>query len=233
MTAAMIRIPGRGTASGAGRPGRAGRLTAAVALAATAFLGMALAAAGCRPPPHPAVGLPVGGLPLVSLTGADRRAPQFAGRVTLLNFWGTWCMPCRRELPGLARLAARLADDPAFQLVAVSCGPGGVDDPGELAATTLDFLAREKLAIDAWADPDGRTRLLFSATYGLAAFPTTYLVGPDARIRRVWTGYSPGDEAQVAAAVVALLPARPAAPATGSAPPAAAGDTPAAASSGR
>jgi thiol-disulfide isomerase/thioredoxin len=170
-----------------------------------ASLVIGLAAAACSPPPHPAVGLPVGGLPLVSLGGPDRRAPEFAGRVTLLNFWGTWCMPCRRELPGLARLASRLADEPAFQLVAVSCGPGGVDDPGELAATTADFLAREKLAIDAWADPDGRTRLLFSAMYGLAAFPTTYLIGPDARIRRVWTGYSPGDEAQVAAAVVALV----------------------------
>jgi thiol-disulfide isomerase/thioredoxin len=170
-----------------------------------AMLAIALAAAGCSPTPHPAVGLPVGSLPLVSLTGPDRRAPQFAGRVTLLNFWGTWCMPCRRELPGLARLAKRLEGEPVFQLVAVSCGAGGVDDPGELAATTGDFLAREKLAIDAWADPDGRTRLIFSAMYGLAAFPTTYLIGPDAQIRRVWTGYSPGDESQVAAAVVAVL----------------------------
>jgi thiol-disulfide isomerase/thioredoxin len=170
-----------------------------------ASLVIGLAAAACSPSPHPAVGLPVGRLPLVSLSGPDRRAPEFTGRATLLNFWGTWCMPCRRELPGLARLAARLEGEPAFQLVAVSCGPGGLDDPGELAATTADFLAREKLAIDAWADPDGRTRLLFSAMYGLAAFPTTYLIGPDARIRRVWTGYSPGDEAQVAAAVVALV----------------------------
>jgi len=218
------------------------------AAAALVLLAAALGAAGCSPPPHPAVGLPVGRLPLVSLAGPERRVPEFAGRVTLLNFWGTWCMPCRRELPGLARLAARLEGEPLFQLVAVSCGAGGVDDPGELAATTRDFLAREKLAIDAWADPDGRTRIVFSAMYGLAAFPTTYLIGPDARIRRVWTGYTPGDEAQVAAAVVAALkeaadePTR-ARPQTGAVTPPPSGDaaadgdrdgvTPAAVPSGR
>jgi thiol-disulfide isomerase/thioredoxin len=173
-----------------------------------------VAGAGCGSrPPHPAVGHGVLGLPLVALDGPDRRAPEFAGRVTLLNFWGTWCPPCRRELPGLARLAERLRDEPAFQLVAVTCGAGAAEDPGELAATTREYLRREKLAIDAWLDPDGRTRMLFAAMYGLEAFPTTYLIGPDERIRRVWVGYTPGDESDVAAAVLAALKERAAAPA--------------------
>lgn len=178
------------------------------------LLAVLVAVTGCgSPPAHPTVGREVGPLPLVALDGPDRRAPEFEGRVTLLNFWGTWCPPCRRELPGLARLAARLRDEPAFQLVAVTCGAGSPEDPGELAATTRDFLRREKLGIDAWLDPDGRTRMLFGAAYGLEAFPTTYLIGPDARIRRVWVGYTPGDESQVAAAVVAALKETAAAPA--------------------
>ena len=166
-----------------------------------------VALAGCAGPDtsHPAIGRTVGRLPLVALADHGRPAPTFAGKVTLLNFWGTWCPPCRRELPGLARLAARLADDPRFQLVAVSCGGSGPDDLDEITATTTEFLASQRLTLDAWADPDGLARTIFGASFGFGAYPTTYLIGPGATVRRVWTGYRSRDEADMAAAVVALL----------------------------
>ena len=166
-----------------------------------------VALAGCAGPDasHPAIGRTVGRLPLVALADHGRPAPTFAEKVTLLNFWGTWCPPCRRELPGMARLAARLADDPRFQLVAVSCGGAGPDDLAEITATTAEFLASQRLALDAWADPDGMARTIFAASFGFGAYPTTYLIGPDATVRAVWTGYRSRDEADMAAAVVALL----------------------------
>jgi len=162
--------------------------------------------AGCgQPVGHPAVGRDVGDLPLVSLADRSRPPPSFTGKVTLLNFFGTWCIPCRRELPGLARLAERLRSEPAFQLVAISCGAGGPDDPAKLAAITTEFLAEQRLAIDAWADPTGRTRLIFHSAYAFDAFPSTYLIGPDGRIRAAWSGYQRRDEADMARAVVAAL----------------------------
>lgn len=168
--------------------------------------------AGCggSTPSHPAVGRAVGNLPLVSLSNPPRRTPSFTGRVTLLNFWGTWCPPCRRELPGLVRLADRLRSEPAFQLVAVSCGGSIPEDMAELSAATTAFLAEslnpvQRTAIDPWADPDGRTRQIFSASFGFNAFPTTYLVGPDATVRQVWVGYRSRDEADIARAIVGLL----------------------------
>jgi thiol-disulfide isomerase/thioredoxin len=166
-----------------------------------------LAAVGCGrlSPPHPAVGRQVGPVPLEPIAADDRPAPTLSGRVTLLNFWGTWCPPCRRELPGLARIASSLSGDRCFQLVAVSCGPGGPDDREEIAADTARFLERERIAIDAWCDPSGMVRRLFADGYGFDAFPTTYLIGPDARVRRVWSGYRSRDEAEIAAAVVAAL----------------------------
>jgi len=169
-------------------------------------------AAGCGPvrEKHPAVGRRVGRLPVVSLADASRPPPRLTGRVTLLNFWGTWCPPCRRELPALVRLAERFADRSGFQLVAISCGSGGTDDPGELAEATGRFLDGQKLALDTWGDPDGFTRMVFTEAYGFSAFPTTYLVGPDATIHRVWTGYRPGDEAEIATAVLGLLKTLPA-----------------------
>jgi thiol-disulfide isomerase/thioredoxin len=158
---------------------------------------------------HPAVGRRVGRLPIVSLADPARPPPSLAGRVTLLNFWGTWCPPCRRELPGLVRLAGRLSDEPGFQLVAISCGNGGPDDLEELSMETRQFLAAATLSLDAWGDPDGFTRTTFGTAYGFTAFPTTYLIGPDATIVRVWTGYRPADEAEIAAAVIKLLRSLP------------------------
>ena len=160
------------------------------------------------------VGQPVGPLGIVSLAEPAQSLPLLPGRVTLLNFWGTWCPPCRRELPGLVRLATRLRKEPAFQLLAVSCGAAGPDDLDEITATTRAFLKQQKLSLEAWADPDGFTRVLFSERFGLEAFPTTYLIGPDARVRAVWTGYRSRDEADIARAVVEALKEVPAAQAS-------------------
>lgn len=177
-------------------------------VAAVGFL--LVVAAGCDAPrpPHPAVGRRLGPLPIVSLVEATRPPPELDGRVTLLNFWGTWCPPCRMELPGLVRIAGSLAEEPRFQLVAVSCGAGG--DDADLARETAGFLAARHLPIEAWAFSDPLAASLFASAFGLEAFPTTYLIGTDGRVRRVWTGYRSRDEAEIAAAILAALKEPPA-----------------------
>lgn len=177
----------------------------------------AVAAAGCGAPEgrHPAIGKAVGPLPIESLADPPLERPEFVGQVTLLNFWGTWCPPCRREIPGLARIAGRLQGDRRFRFVGVSCGPGGPDDRDEIAADTARFLAAAGLRIDAWCDPTGMARMIFADAYGFDAFPTTYLVGPDGAIRRVWSGYRSRDEAEMSAAIVEALKDCPPDPAEG------------------
>lgn len=189
---------------------RPARLASLILLAA----GIGCGAGGS---PHPAIGRGMGLLPIVSLDDPSLPTPTLADKVTLLNFWGTWCPPCRRELPGLVRIATSLATEPRFQLVAVSCGSGGNDS--ELGRETTAFLAARQLAIAAWGFADPLATTLFASAYGLEAFPTTYLVGPDARVRRVWTGYRSSDEPDIAAAIVAILKEQ-AAGATGEVTPA-------------
>lgn len=158
---------------------------------------------------HPAVGRTLGAMPLVPL-GRDAAAPELTGKVTLLNFWATWCPPCRRELPGLARIAARLEDEPRFQLVAVNVGSGGGDDPATLATETRGFLDSRGIRLDAWAFGDPLGRATLSTALGLEGIPATFLVGPDRRIRRAWVGYRGGDEAEMAREIYALLKQPPA-----------------------
>lgn len=145
----------------------------------------------------------MGSLPIVSLDDATIPVPSLTGKVTLLNFWGTWCPPCRKELPGLVRISQRLNEERRFQLIAVSCGSGG--DDANLARETTSFLSARQLPIAAWGFSEAVIATHFSLAYGLEAFPTTYLIGPDARVRRVWTGYRSSDEADIAAAILVLL----------------------------
>jgi len=168
---------------------------------------------GCgESPRHRAVGTKLASLPVASIANLSAGPVNMAGRVTLLNFWGTWCGPCRRELPGLARMAKSLEADRRFQLVAVSVSGGGGESVEDLAAETGEFLLDQNLPISAYVFTDSLAADMVSTALGLQAVPATYLIDCDATVRRVWSGYRPQDEADMAAAIVALLKESPAQP---------------------
>lgn len=104
--------------------------------------------------------------------GAERRFDDWAGKVTLVNFWATWCPPCLKEMPSLDRLAAAMADED-FALVAIST------DRGDGAAPRR------------WLDENGIERLAFhhdprsaaARAAGLVGQPTTLIL--DRRGREV------------------------------------------------
>ncbi len=107
----------------------------------------------------------------LNATGRTISLEAFAGRVVLLNFWATWCAPCIRELPTMARLQTELG--PAgLSVVAVSQDRGGLP----VVRPFLEQLGVE--ALEAYVDPKGA----LARDFGLVGLPTTYLIDAEGRI---------------------------------------------------
>ncbi len=101
-----------------------------------------------------------------TLSGREVTLADWAGQVVLLNLWATWCAPCVRELPSLARLQEQLGSD-RFQVAAVS-----VDRAG--ARVVVPFLQRLQLnALPVYLDPAGQALRAFKAR----GLPTTLVIG--------------------------------------------------------
>ena len=134
-------------------------------------------------------------LDLQPLTGAGKPiGPQsLVGAVTLLNFWGTWCPPCRQEFPHTVALAERYRDQADFRLVSVSSPYYADTTPDELKAETLQFLAMQNTTLPTHANPNNKPFV--------ESFPTTVLVDRAGIIRNVWQGYWPGMELEIQEAV--------------------------------
>jgi len=165
-----------------GAGARAGIAVLALACAGAAAGAELQAWAGAQPPPFA----------LEDLAGRTHRLAEYRGKVVLVNFWATWCEPCRAEMPSLGRLQAALADRP-FVVLAVNLGEPVSRIKKFMAATPLEFpvlLDRDTAVAKAW-----RARIL----------PASYLVGRDGRIRQVHFGELDWSSGAGRRAVEALL----------------------------
>lgn len=100
-------------------------------------------------------------LPLASGGTSDLSADR--GKVVLVNFWATWCEPCKSEMPGLQQLADELGDQP-FRLYSV--------DLQEDASQVQSFEQQYGLRLYAVIDEDGNA----TRAYGVRALPSTFLI---------------------------------------------------------
>jgi thiol-disulfide isomerase/thioredoxin len=159
-------------------------------------------------PTSPWPSQPLTGLRFEPLTGnaAPVSSSDLLGKVALVNFWGTWCPPCRQEMPHLAALHEQYRDRDDFRLLAVSCGPPGSDEnPDDMREATQAFISTLSTPLPTFIDPDFQSRLKVDAAVGLRGYPTTLLLDRQGVIRRVWVGYQPGTEQEMGLAVANLL----------------------------
>ena len=120
------------------------------------------------------------------------------GKVTVLNFWGTWCPPCVMEFPQVVDLQKRYGERDDFRLIAVSCG-GGDENREELQASTQNFLDRRHVKLPMYFDADHQAR---SASQ-IPGYPTTLLLDKAGVVRSYCVG--PFDEAAMTKLIESLL----------------------------
>ncbi len=117
---------------------------------------------------HP---LRVPNLAFQDAAGKPLKLADFRGRTVLLNLWATWCVPCRKEMPTLDALEAKLGG-PDFQVVAVNIDTRDPEKPKRF----LKELHVSKLAY--YADPEAKTFQDLKAIGRAFGLPTTLLVDP-------------------------------------------------------
>jgi thiol-disulfide isomerase/thioredoxin len=183
-----------------------GWIAGAVLLAAAGLLTVAVLNRRSDEPPdnprmgpiHPAVGQRLERLALQPLTGdpPPLATGDLQGRVTLINFWGPWCGPCRIEFPHLVEIEQHFRSQADFQFVSVSCSNQEGSDEHMARGTAL-FLKEQRASFPTYRDADGRTRRAVMEAAGQFAYPTTLVIGREGTIRAMWVGYAPGVERQI------------------------------------
>ncbi len=101
---------------------------------------------------------------LKDLKGKEVEIKQFRGKVVFLNFWATWCGPCKEEMPGLEFLH-RLFKEKNFVLLTISVDYEGVKPVQE-------FMSKQQYTFPVLLDPQGETLDLFE----VKGIPTTFLI---------------------------------------------------------
>jgi peroxiredoxin len=130
---------------------------------------------------------------LRDLDGREHRLAQYRGKVVVLNFWATWCEPCREEMPSLDRLAGKLAGRP-FVVLAV--------DYAEGAPRVREFANRQALRFPLLLDRDGSV----AKSWGVRTLPATYVIDAGGQLRHVAVGATDWDTPEILAVIEILLP---------------------------
>ena len=132
-------------------------------------------------------------LTMKTLDGQTITTKDLAGKVVIVNFWATWCTPCRAEIPDLVKLQTQYKD----HLVII--GVLSEDEPGP---NVLRFASDYKMNYPIVAE----TPELSAAFTGIYALPTTFMVGPDGRIMQKHIGQIRPAQIELETRVLAKLP---------------------------
>lgn len=131
---------------------------------------------------------------LKDLQGKKHDLNDFRGQVVLINFWATWCPPCRVEMPSMWRLKQKLKGKP-FVILAVDMG----EEEASVNAFLPDKMKKDFIVL---MDKDGEAL----RTWKVFAFPTSYIIDTKGNIRYALYGALEWDEASVVEKIRKLLP---------------------------
>jgi peroxiredoxin len=150
-------------------------------------LGMPALAVGAVNP-----GSPAPDFKLAARDGGNVSLADLKGQVVMINFWATWCGPCRQEMPLFAQLQSKY-EPLGFTLLAVNVEPD--------SAAAVTWLKGMPITFPILFDTDSAV----AGRFGVEGMPSTVFVDRKGQVRYVHRGYKPGDEAKYADMIRSLV----------------------------
>ena len=123
---------------------------------------------------------------------STRSLSDSRGKVRYLDFWASWCPPCRISVPEIVALQEALGSD-RFTVIAIN-----VD---ERLDDAVRFLKRYPVNYENLSDSQGTT----AQAYALRGMPASFVIDPEGRVTLVHTGFKPGDMKAIRTHIVKLL----------------------------
>ena len=163
----------------------------AAALAVAGFAAWPLAAAELKP----WSGRQPAAFELKDLSGTSHRLAAYRGKVVLVNFWATWCEPCRDEMPTIEKLKEKFSGRP-FVVLAIN-----VDEP---ESRIRKFLSAMPLSFIVLLDHERK----LTRSWNVRLLPASYVVAPDGTVRFSAAGELDWSTPEVVERVASLLPRR-------------------------
>lgn len=137
-------------------------------------------------------GAPAPDFTLAARDGGKVRLADLKGQVVMINFWATWCGPCRQEMPLLAQLNTKY-EPLGFTLLGVNVEPD--------SAAAVAWLKGMPVTFPILFDTDS----VVAGTFGVEGMPSTVFVDRNGQVRYVHRGYKVGDEAKYADMIRSLV----------------------------
>lgn len=129
---------------------------------------------------------------LKSISGENKRLSDYRGNIVLLNFWASWCVPCRAEMPVLDSIHKKY-EPLGFVVLGVN-----VDQKSEKA---IKYLKDTPVNFPVLYDPTGKV----SKLYNVSAMPSTAIIDRDGNVRYIHPGYKDGDDDKYRAKIKELM----------------------------
>jgi len=130
---------------------------------------------------------------LKDLTGKDVKLSEYLGKIVLLEFWATWCPPCRAAVPELVSLQYKY-DTKGFVVLAVS-----IDEGGNPRGKLTEFAEEYKMNYPVLLGDDE-----VAGDYSVHSIPTSFLIDRTGRIVKIYMGYIDDLEARISGQVEAM-----------------------------
>jgi len=117
---------------------------------------------------------------LMTLDGKEVTLAQFRGKVVLLNFWATWCGPCKAEIPDLIQMYQEHRDQ-GLEILGITVASGS-------AAEISEFVKKYQINYPVLTGDEKYMQELANQYGGIRAIPTTFLIDRQGNIQKKWVG---------------------------------------------